>query len=116
MEGYKWGEWRWSPARNRKKEDLKITDQKYISFTIKLKAREVYNGTYYSQIHRIRELPKVFIKVNYGKLLIKYNNNNKNIKLIEGSKQGFYTNLSPIMNCLEDAEVQVLVYDECFCK
>jgi len=93
-------------------EELKVTNQNYINFSIKLKVREVYDCTYYSQIHRIRDLPKIFIKVNYGKLLIKYNG--KNIKLIEGSNQGFYTNLSPIINCLEDSEVQVSVYDECF--
>ena len=81
-------------------------------FVVTLKAEELYDCSYYSQIHRIKNLPRVFIKVNYGKLYVNYCS--KKIKLEKDDSQGFFTNLSPIINCMEDAEIVISVYDECF--
>ena len=90
----------------------KIKNKNNTSFHVKLNAGDLYDCSYYSQIHRIRTLPGVFINVNYGKLIVNYNS--KNVTLKKNDHQGFYTNLSPVINCVEDAEFIITVYDECF--
>ena len=65
-----------------------------------------------SQIHRIKTLPQVRIEVNYGKLNVNYCG--KDVNLVKGDHHTFYTNLSPIIKCIEKAEISVSVYDECF--
>ena len=82
------------------------------NFIIKLKAGEVYNCCYYSQIHRVRKSPKVFIKVIYGKSTVIYGG--KEITLKNGDHKGFYSNLSPLINCIDDSEIMISVHDECF--
>ena len=54
----------------------------------------------------------MFVKVIYGKLIVNYKN--KQITLEKGDNKGFYTNLSPIINCEDNAEIEISVYDECF--
>tara|TARA_E500000178_G_C16841096_1_gene670583 strand:- start:482 stop:934 length:453 start_codon:yes stop_codon:yes gene_type:complete len=84
----------------------------HVCFTLNLKAGDFYDCTYYSQIHRIRKLPKLFIKINHGKLDVNYSN--QVITLTKDSNIGFFTNMSPIINCIEDAEILISIYDECF--
>jgi hypothetical protein len=91
---------------------VNLETQYHNNFTIKLSAGDSYDCTYHSQIHRIRVLPRMFLKVNYGKVKINYGG--KNITLEKNDYRGFYTNLSPTINCLEDAEIILSVYDECF--
>ena len=79
---------------------------------MKLSKGDFYDCTYYSQIHRIRNLPTIFIKVLSGKLKVNYAN--QDIMLEKGKAQGFYSNLSPIINCIKDAEIKLSIYDECF--
>ena len=86
--------------------------QNHVTFTVKLSAHNVYDCSYYSQIHRIASLPSVFIKVNSGKITVNYNS--KDIILNKGDYQTFYTNLSPMINCIDDADIIISVYDECF--
>ncbi len=83
-----------------------------INFNLKINKGDSYDCTYYSQIHRIRSCPRVSIKVNSGKLSIKYKDDN--IILAKNNCQSFYTNLSPIIYCIEDAEISMSIYDECF--
>ena len=80
--------------------------------TLELNAGNFYNCTYYSQIHRIKTLPRVHVEVNYGKLNVNYCG--KDIILAKGDHHSFYTNLSPIIKCIEKAEISISVYDECF--
>ena len=49
--------------------------------------------------------------MNYGKLTVNYNN--EDIVIEKGDYKGFYTNLSPVINCLEASEIEISVYDEC---
>ena len=91
---------------------VNLEKQYHNNFTIKLSAGDFYDCTYHSQIHRIRILPRVFLKINYGKVKINYRGNS--ITLEKNDYRGFYTNLSPVINCLEDAEIILSVYDECF--
>jgi len=93
------------------KKEVNLEVKHHANFTVKLNKGEFYDCTYYSQNHRIAKLPRVFLKVNYGKLKVSYNS--KNIKLNVGDFKGFYTNLSPIINCIEDSEIVMSVYDEC---
>jgi hypothetical protein len=83
-----------------------------INFSLKINKDSSYDLSYYSQIQRISSIPCVFIKVKYGKITVNYNN--KVIILEKNDYQGFYTNLSPIINCTEDAEIVITVHDECF--
>ena len=93
-------------------KEVSLETENCVNNTIKLSVGDTYDCTYYSQIHRIRNLPRVFIKIHYGKLKINYSN--QDIILDKESYQGFYTNLRPIINCIEDAEITISVYDECF--
>ena len=93
-------------------KEVSLETENCVNNTIKLSVGDTYDCTYYSQIHRIRNLPRVFIKIHYGKLKINYNN--PDIILDKESYQGFYTNFRPIINCIEDAEITISVYDECF--
>ena len=94
------------------KKEVNLEKQNHTNYSIKLRMGDIYDCTYYSQIDRIRTLPRIFIKVNYGKLNINYGN--QVITLKKGDYQGFYTNLSPLINCIEDAKITMSVYDECF--
>lgn len=90
----------------------KIESKNHTSFYIKLNAGDLYDLSYHSQIHRIRILPRAFIYVNNGQLIVNYNS--KDVTLKKNDHQAFYTNLSPVINCIEDAEIKITVYDECF--
>ncbi len=94
------------------KIELNNDIKNFINYTIELNVGNFYNCTYYSQIHRIKTLPQVRIEVNYGKLNVNYCG--KDVNLAKGDHQTFYTNLSPIIKCIEKAEISVSVYDECF--
>lgn len=94
------------------KIELNNEIKNFINYTVELNEEDFYNCTYYSQIHRIRSLPRVRIEVNYGKLHVNYCG--KDVILAQGDHQSFYTNLSPIIKCIEKAEVLISVYDECF--
>lgn len=91
---------------------VNIKMQSNISYNLKLSKGDFYDCTYYSQIHRIRNSPRIFIKVLAGKLKVNYVN--KDIILEKDEAQGFYSNLSPIINCIKDAEIQLSIYDESF--
>jgi hypothetical protein len=86
--------------------------QNHVKYTVKFRAGDISDFTYYSQIHRINYLPRIFININYGKLIINYNNDD--IVLEKGDYKGFYTNLAPKLSCIEDSEIIITVYDECF--
>lgn len=93
-----------------KEVDLKT--QCCSKYTKILSSGDFYDCTYYSQIHRIRCLPVIFIKVSYGKISVNYCGKDKIMK--KDDRQGFYTNVSPIINCIENAEIIISIYDECF--
>jgi hypothetical protein len=80
------------------------------NFVLQLSKNDFYDCTYYSQALRIRKLPKVSIKVNYGKIKVFYND--KNIILKKNNYHNFYSNLSPVIKCLEESEIKVSVFDE----
>ena len=94
------------------KKEVTVKTQNHTKYLMKLSSGDFYDCTYYSQIHRIRSLPVIFIKVNYGKLSVNYCGKDKIIK--KDDYQGFYTNVSPIINCIEDSEIIISIYDECF--
>lgn len=94
------------------KIELNNKIENFTNHTLKLNVGNSYDCTYYSQIHRIKNLPLVFVVVNYGKLNVNYCG--KDIILAKGDHHSFYTNLSPIIKCIEKAEISISVYDECF--
>ena len=91
---------------------IEIKNKNQSTFILRLNAGERYDCTYYSQIHRIRNVPLVSIKVNCGSIIVNYKN--KKINLNKNDNQAFYSNLSPIINCIYSAEIIVTIYDECF--
>jgi hypothetical protein len=94
------------------KKEVNTDRNNCINFNLKINKGDFYDCTYYSQIHRIRFSPRISVKVNYGKLSIKYRD--ENIILAKNNCQSFYTNLSPIIYCIEDSEIIISIYDECF--
>ncbi len=82
-----------------------------VSFLINLKKGEYYDCSYHSQIHRINILPRVFLKINKGQVKVNYSN--QELTLSQGDYHGFFTNLCPVINCLDDAEITLSVHDEC---
>ena len=89
----------------------KKTKNKVI-FNLNLRAGDKYDCTYYSQLHRIRKSPIVSIKVNYGSIVVYYKS--KKINLNKNDNQAFFSNLSPMIDCTHDAEINLTLYDECF--
>ena len=94
------------------KKEVNTNLNNFINFSLKINKGDSYDCTYYSQINRISVSPRVSIKVSYGKLIVNYQG--EDICLKKNDSRVFCSNLSPIINCLEDAEIILSIYDECF--
>ena len=55
-------------------QEVNLIQTNHISFILKLNAGDFYDCAYYSRKHRIKILPRVFFRVNQGKIKINYNN------------------------------------------
>jgi len=92
--------------------EINIDFKKCVNFNLKINKGDFYDCTYFSQIHRVRSLPTIYIKVKHGKLNVKYKD--ESIILSKDNCRSFYTNLSPVIYCIEDSEITISIFDECF--
>ena len=79
---------------------------------ITLRNGESFNCTYYSHNGRIRRAPRVEIDVVRGKVVVDYQG--AFFPLSSGGSKLFYSNLSPVIQCVESSEVEIKIFDEMF--
>lgn len=83
-----------------------------IVLQIELREGELFDCTYYSHNGRICHAPKVQIKVIRGEITVRYRD--AIFPLSCGEAKLFYSNMSPVIRCIEFAELEVKVFDEIF--
>lgn len=79
---------------------------------IALKEGESFDCTYYSHKGRISRAPQVEINVVCGKVIVLYQG--VAFPLSSGDVKLFYSNLNPVIQCVESSDVQIKVFDEVF--
>jgi hypothetical protein len=79
---------------------------------IALNEGEFFDCTYYSHKSRIRRAPQVEISVVSGRVVVLYQG--ASFPLSSGGAKFFYSNLGPVIQCVEPSEVQIKVFDEAF--
>jgi len=72
----------------------------------------ILDCTYYSHKGRISRAPQVEIDVFSGRVIVLYQGTS--FPLSGGDRKLFYSNLGPIVQCIESSEVQIKVFDEAF--
>lgn len=77
-----------------------------------LEPGELFDCTYHSHRGRISQVPRVEISVVVGKVSVRYQG--AEFQIAEGGCEIFYSNLGPIIHCVERAEIQIKVFDEAF--
>ncbi len=93
--------------------DHDITDRYTgVACRLSLNDGERYDCTYYSHNARIRRAPIVQIDVTRGSIAVLYQGDL--ISLSPGETRFFYSNLGPVIQCRERAEVELRVFDEAF--
>lgn len=83
-----------------------------VAHQITLKAGEMFDCTYYSHVGRIRNAPIVQIHVVLGGITVHYKD--AVFSLSSGEEQLFYSNLRPVINCVDCAELRIKLFDEIF--
>jgi hypothetical protein len=83
-----------------------------LTFTVTLQAGEIYDCNYCSHNGRIRHVPQVSIRVNHGELQVAYAG--ERISMRAGDCRSFYSNLAPVIECKQDSELEIAVFDEAF--
>lgn len=79
---------------------------------IALKEGESFDCTYYSHKGRISRAPQVEINVVCGKIIVLYQG--VSFPLSSGDAKLFYSNLNPVIQCVESSDVQIKVFDDAF--
>lgn len=79
---------------------------------IALKEGESFDCTYYSHKGRISRAPQVEINVVCGKVIVLYQG--VSFPLSSGDAKLFYSNLKPVIQCVESSDVQIKIFDEAF--
>jgi hypothetical protein len=79
---------------------------------ITLNKGESIDCTYYSHNGRIRHAPKVQINVVRGSINVHYKD--AFFSLSSGQTKFFYSNMSPVINCIEFAELEIKIFDDIF--
>lgn len=77
---------------------------------IALKDGERFDCTYYSHNGRIRHAPIVQINVIRGSIAVHYQDDS--FPLSSGESKLFYSNMSPVIHCIELANLELRVFDE----
>ncbi len=80
------------------------------SFKVSLKRGEVYDCTYFNTLSRINTCPILKIKIIYGDLNIK-TNNDKLIKKYDDTIY-LYANLFPKLLAVNDSKIRISIFDE----
>jgi hypothetical protein len=83
-----------------------------LTFSVTLKVGEIYDCNYYSQNGRIGYAPQVIIRVNHGDLLVAYAG--ERVSLRAGDCRSFYSNMGPVIECRQDSQIEIAVFDEAF--
>jgi len=83
-----------------------------VALRIELSDGELFDCTYYSHNGRIRHAPKVQINVIRGGIEVQYQDGF--FQLSSGEAKLFYSNMSPVIHCIEFAELEIKVFDEIF--
>jgi len=73
---------------------------------------ESFDCTYYSHNGRIRRSPRVEIFVIRGNIVVLYQG--VSFPLSSGAAKLFYSNLGPVIKCVESSEVKIKIFDEAF--
>jgi hypothetical protein len=89
-----------------------IENLKYEAVEIFLDKGDVYDCSYVSRAGRISRPPVVEITVAYGEVIVKYQDDS--YPLAADTAGLYYSNLRPIIECLEPAEIGLKIYDEAF--
>lgn len=80
--------------------------------SITLNKGESIDCTYYSHNCRISHAPKVQINVVRGSIIVHYKDDF--FSLSSGQTKLFYSNMSPVINCIEYAELEIKIFDDIF--
>ena len=83
-----------------------------VAFKVVLQAGEVYECNYHSRNGRIQNAPLVAVRVIKGELTIAYGA--AVASLCAGEAGDFYANLRPAIECKQNSEIEITVYDEAF--
>ncbi|MBM4135190.1 MAG: hypothetical protein FJ245_15670 [Nitrospira sp.] len=89
-----------------------LGSQNGVTTRLLLDREECYDCTYYSHHARISRAPVVRIHVARGLIEVRYQGGC--IGLGAGEGRFFYSNLRPVIYCLEQGEVELQVFDEAF--
>ena len=80
--------------------------------TLSLKAGDSFDCAYHSHVERIRQAPVVQIASTTEAIEVRYQGVVH--AMAAGEARYFYANLSPVIVCMADSEVQIKVFDEIF--
>jgi hypothetical protein len=79
---------------------------------LRLGGGQRYDCTYYSRHPRIRQAPVIGMNLVSGSAAVIYQG--ETVSLATGETKHFYSNLGPVIQCREAAEVELRVYDQAF--
>jgi hypothetical protein len=82
------------------------------TFSVTLKVGEIYDCSYFSQNGRIGQAPQVTIRVNHGDLQVAYAG--EQVYLRAGDCRSFYSNMGPVIECRQDSQLEIAIFDEAF--
>lgn len=91
---------------------LEISKLNSINRLMYLKKEEKFDATYFSQIDRINYPPVIQVRCNKGKVKVK--TPKSVITLIKGEMKSYYSNIGVEIVGIEDSELSLTIYDECF--
>lgn len=77
-----------------------------------LEPGESFDCTYHSHRGRISLAPQVEINVSVGKVSVRYQG--AEFQIAKSGCEFFYSNLRPVIHCVERAEIKIRVFDEAF--
>ena len=77
-----------------------------------IKKEEKFDATYFSQIDRINSPPVLQVRCNKGRVKVK--TPKSVITLYEGEMKSYYSNIGVELVGIEDSELSLTIYDECF--
>lgn len=88
--------------------DMRASDMQQLC----LEPGESFDCTYHSRKGRISSAPQVELRVTAGKVSVHCRG--AELQIVAGGCEFFFSNLGPIIKCVERAEIQIRVFDEIF--
>lgn len=88
--------------------DMRASDMRQLC----LEPGESFDCTYHSRRGRISSSPQIELKVTAGKVSVYCRG--AEFQIVAGGCEFFFSNLGPIIQCVERAEIQIRVFDEIF--